>query len=231
MSIQLTWLGHGTFQIVLADGETIVIDPWIDGNPAYPAGHEITRCDTILVTHGHFDHIHNVRSLAEKFGSTVVAIYEIAAWLGRKGVQNLSGMNKGGTQRVGSVDVTMTQAIHSGGIQEEDGTFVYGGEPAGYVLKFPDGRVAYFAGDTTVFGDMALITELYQPELAFLPIGDWYTMGPREAALACRLLGVPTVIPMHFGTFPALSGTPAKLQELAPATKIWALTPGVSVEW
>ena len=229
--LEITWLGHGTFQIVLPSGETLIIDPWTSGNPSYPAGFEITRCDTILISHGHFDHIHDAVPLASKFGATVVAIYETAAWLGRKGVQSCSGMNKGGTQRVGSVDVTMTHAVHSCGIAEDDGTFIYGGEAAGYVLTFPDGRVAYFAGDTTVFSDMALIAELYKPDLAFLPIGDLYTMGPREAALACRLLKAPMVIPMHFGTFPPLVGRPSKLQELAPDTKIWELTPGVPVSW
>jgi L-ascorbate metabolism protein UlaG (beta-lactamase superfamily) len=125
----------------------------------------------------------------------------------------------------------MTHAVHSCGITEDDGSIVYGGEAAGYVLTLPDGRTVYFAGDTNVFSDMALIAELYQPQLAFLPIGDFYTMGPREAALATRLLKAETVIPMHFGTFPPLVGRPSALQELAPDTKILELTPGVTVTW
>lgn len=229
--MEITWLGHGTFQFVLPGGETLVLDPWIEGNPAYPAGFQIGRCDTILISHGHFDHIHDAIPLAAKFGSNVVAIYETCHWLGRKGVANCLGMNKGGSQQVGSVTVTMTHAVHSCGITEDDGTIVYGGEAAGYVLRFADGRTAYFAGDTNVFSDMALIAELYQPELAFLPIGDLYTMGPREAAAACRLLGAKTVVPMHFGTFPPLTGRPADLQSLVPGASILNLTPGVAVDW
>jgi L-ascorbate metabolism protein UlaG (beta-lactamase superfamily) len=161
----------------------------------------------------------------------VVAIYETCNWLGRKGVENCLPMNKGGSQKVGTVTVTMTHAVHSCGISEDDGSIVYGGEAAGYVLKFEDGRVVYFAGDTNVFTDMQLIAELYKPDLAFLPIGDLFTMSPREAAVACRLLRAGTVVPMHFGTFPPLTGRPSQLQQLAKDTKIWELTPGQTVTW
>jgi L-ascorbate metabolism protein UlaG (beta-lactamase superfamily) len=229
--MNITWLGHGTFQFVLPNGETLLLDPWTEGNPAYPKGFEIERCDTILISHGHFDHIHDAVPLAKKFGSNVVAIYETCHWLGRKGVEKCREMNKGGTQKVGSVTVTMTHAVHSCGISEDDGSIVYGGEAAGYVLTFEDGRIIYFAGDTNVFSDMALIAELYRPDLVFLPIGDLYTMGPREAAVACRLLQAKTVIPMHFGTFPPLTGTPNQLQSLAPGAKVWSLTPGETVSW
>jgi len=229
--MEITWLGHGTFQLVLPGGETLILDPWLTGNPAFPANYEVRRCDTMLISHGHFDHIHDAIPLAKKFSPKVVAIYETCHWLGRKGVENCSGMNKGGSQQVGGVKVTMTHAVHSCGISEDDGSIVYGGEAAGYVLTLPDGRVVYFAGDTNVFSDMALIAELYKPQLAFLPIGDFYTMGPREAALAVRLLKAPTVIPMHFGTFPALTGRPSALQELVPGTKVLDLTTGVPVTW
>lgn len=231
MALQITWLGHGTFQIVLPGGETLILDPWTDGNPAYPKSFEIQRCDTMLISHGHFDHIHDAIPLWKKFRPRVIAIYETCAWLEKKGVDTCQAMNKGGSQKAGAVTVTMTHAVHSCGITDDDGSIVYGGEAAGYVLKFDDGRTIYFAGDTNVFSDMALIAELYKPDLAFLPIGDLYTMSPREAAVACRLLAAPVVIPMHFGTFPPLTGRPNTLQGLAKNTKVWELDPGKTVTW
>jgi L-ascorbate metabolism protein UlaG (beta-lactamase superfamily) len=232
--IEITWLGHATVQFRLESGEVILMDPWIDGNPMYPKNHKIDRLDAILISHAHFDHIHDAIPLAKQFKpKKVVAIFETCGWLTSKGVENCSGMNKGGTQVVGTLRVTMTHAIHSCGIQDGD-QILYGGEAAGYVLHLPDERAIYYAGDTAVFSDMQLIEQLYKPELAFLPIGDFYTMGPREAALACRLLNVKKVIPTHFGTFPALTGSPSELtRELVefPGTEVWPLDIGKPVKW
>ena len=231
--VEITWLGHGTYQIRLESGEVVLVDPWIEGNPSYPKEHGFDRLDAILVSHGHFDHIHDVLPLAQRFNPPIVAIYETAYWLESKGVKNTIGINKGGTATVGPVAVTMTHAIHSCGILDGD-RIIYGGEAAGFVVRLPDRRSVYCAGDTNVFSDMQLIARLYHPELAFLPIGDFYTMSPREAALACRMLNVRRVIPVHFGTFPALSGRPEQLAELIrdlPQTEVWTLQPGVPGKW
>ncbi len=231
--LEITWLGHGTFQLRLESGEVYVMDPWIEGNPAYPKSHTFDRVDHLLISHGHFDHIHDAIPLAKRFSPQVIGIFEICEWLASKGVQKTSAMNKGGSQQAGPVKVTMTHAVHSCGITEDDGRIVYGGEAAGYVLTLPDNRTVYFAGDTNVFSDMQLIEQLYRPELAFLPIGDLFTMSPKEAALACCLLKPKKVIPMHFGTFPPLTGRPSQLQELlkGQAVEVWPLEPGQPVKW
>jgi len=231
--IDITWLGHGTYTMRLATGEVILVDPWIEDNPSYPAGYKLDRVDVILVSHGHFDHIHDVLPLASKFAPQIVAIYETAHWLEKKGAKNVIGMNKGGTVQVGPVAVTMTTAVHSCGILDGD-QIIYGGEAAGFIVRLPDRRNVYCAGDTNVFSDMQLIDRLYHPELAFLPIGDLYTMGPKEAALACKLLDARKVIPLHFGTFPPLTGRPEQLAALLrdqPGTEVWTLEPGKTVQW
>jgi L-ascorbate metabolism protein UlaG (beta-lactamase superfamily) len=230
--MEITWLGHGTFEFRLPSGQVILMDPWTDGNPVYPKGHEIHRVDTICITHGHFDHIHDAVPLAQKFSPEVAGIFETCHWLESKGVKNTRPMNKGGSQKLGDLTLTMTHAVHSCGILD-DGKIIYGGEAAGYVMRFPDGRALYFAGDTNVFSDMQLIQQLYRPELAFLPIGDLYTMGPEEAAMACRLLQPRRVVPMHFGTFPPLTGRPERLSSLIAdlETEVWQLEPGQTVEW
>jgi L-ascorbate metabolism protein UlaG (beta-lactamase superfamily) len=229
---KITWLGHATIRVTTATGRVILIDPWIEGNPSFPASMKsFARVDLILVTHGHGDHSGDVISLAGTHKAPVVAIYELALWLGSKGVANVLPMGKGGTQRVGDVDVTMVHAIHTSSIHENGQRF-YVGEAAGFIVRLPGGFVLYHAGDTTVFGDMKIIGEIYKPDLVCLPIGDHFTMGPREAAYAIRLLGVSHVLPMHYGTFPALTGTPEALRELTQdigSLEIHALKPGDSL--
>jgi len=229
---KLTWLGHGTFKITTAGGKIVLVDPWVMGNPACPeALKKFDRIDTMLITHGHFDHIGDAVELAKKHKPQIVGIYEICAWLESKGVANTLPMNKGGSQKVGEIEVTMVHAVHSCGILD-DGKIIYGGEAAGYVVRLPGGLVLYHAGDTNVFSDMELIARLYGPEVACLPIGDLFTMSPREAALAIRLLNVRHVVPMHFGTFPPLTGTPKALRELTEDVanlEIHDLKPGESL--
>ena len=231
---KLTWLGHSAFRITTPSGSVILIDPWVLSNPMTPAlDKNFERIDVMLVTHGHFDHIADAVALGKQFKPQVVGIFETCGWLESKGVPNTNPMNKGGTQKVGEIEITMVNAIHSCGIQDGD-QVIYGGEAAGYVLHLPDKRTIYFSGDTNVFSDMQLIEKLYHPDLAFLPIGDLYTMGPREAALACRLLKPKKMIPMHFGTFPALTGRPEEVSKLLkdfPQTKVWPLEIGTAVKW
>jgi L-ascorbate metabolism protein UlaG (beta-lactamase superfamily) len=229
---QITWLGHATFELTFDSGEVLLLDPWIEGNPAYPKDYKVSKVDAIAVSHAHFDHTNDVLPLAKKFQPKIVAIFETANWFEKKGAKNTVGMNKGGTADLGFVKLSMTHALHSCSIKDGD-NLLYGGEAAGYVLTFKDGRSAYFAGDTAVFSDMALIKDIYHPELAFLPIGDFYTMSPHAAAHAARLIGAKRVIPMHYGTFPALTGRPEDLAKRLEkdGIEVWTLKQGTPVKW
>lgn len=227
-----TWLGHGTFLFRSPGGRRILIDPFLESNPACPSSFKkIDALDLLLITHGHADHIEEAAQVAIATGATVIGIFEVCQWLLRRGVQKVSPMNKGGSQEAAGVRVSMVHALHSSSYTEDHG-ITYLGEAAGYVLKFENGTVVYFAGDTGVFSDMALIRELYAPTTAFLPIGDLFTMGPDGAAKACELLGVRRVVPMHFGTFPSLTGTPEALRRLVEpkGVSVLELKPGETAQ-
>jgi L-ascorbate metabolism protein UlaG (beta-lactamase superfamily) len=229
--LAITWFGHSTFLIRTPGGKRLLFDPWLKGNPACPdALKKPPQADAILVSHGHGDHLDDVVACARESAAPVVAMYELCDWLGRKGLQQLEPMNRGGSIEVFGVRVTMTDARHSSGYVD-NGQMVYLGEAAGFVVGLEDGRSIYFAGDTSLFGDMRLIGEIHRPAIAFLPIGDRFTMGPADAARACAMLGVRQVVPMHWGTFPILTGTPAALKALVPAgVDVLELKPGETAE-
>jgi len=212
----ITWYGHACVEVKTPGGKTILIDPWF-GNPKSPKpAAAVTACDLLLVTHGHSDHFGDALALASRLRPTWPAIHELSLWLARRlpgGADAVTGMNKGGTFAFGDIGVTMVGADHSAGDWNPGAeTTLYLGEPAGFVIRLENGFTIYHAGDTNVFAEMRFIGELYRPNLALLPIGGHFTMGPREAALAVELLGVDAVAPIHWGTFPILAGTPDQLR-------------------
>ncbi|MGA2427689.1 MAG: metal-dependent hydrolase [Candidatus Acidiferrum sp.] len=231
---KITYFGHATFSLTTRSGQVALIDPFVMSNPACPeALKKVPRLDVILISHAHGDHIADLLPLARQHEPRIAAIYETCGWLDGKGFEKeTSPMSKGGSQQIGDFRVTMTHAFHSNSI-DDGGKLIYGGEPAGLVIRMPGGLTIYHAGDTALFRDMELIGELYKPELAMLPIGDLFTMGPREAAHAIRFLGVKHVIPMHYATFPFLTGTPDALRaetENISGLEIHALKPGESLD-
>jgi L-ascorbate metabolism protein UlaG (beta-lactamase superfamily) len=224
----LTWLGHASFRLDTPGGKRVYVDPWFD-NPKCPDSEkEPERCDVIAVTHGHSDHVGSVVELSKKFGPLpIVAMIELKGWLQGQGAQTdeTPGPNKGGTVEAGGIKFTLTNAFHSS--SSDDGAYL--GEAAGLVVGLEDGTTIYFAGDTCVFGDMQLIGRIYSPDVAVLPIGGHFTMDPREAAVACELLGARRVVPSHYGTFPLLAGTPDELRQQAPGVDVVAVDPGGTV--
>jgi L-ascorbate metabolism protein UlaG (beta-lactamase superfamily) len=214
--ISITWFGHSAFLLESSTGKSVLIDPWLDNPKAPPEAKERVHPDIILISHGHGDHLGNTIEIATATRANVVSIHEVSLFLQSRGVASATGMNKGGTIDADGIKVTMVDAKHSADIDIE-GKLVPGGEAAGYVVTFADGFKVYHAGDTALFGDMKYIGQLYKPHVAILPIGDLYTMGPREAAVACTLIKPKWIVGMHYGTFPALSGTPKELRKHLPA--------------
>jgi len=227
-SLSFTWLGHSTFLFTSPRGKRILVDPWVAGNPACPdSAKKVDPLDLILISHGHSDHTGDAIAIARSTGAHVVACFELCQWLEGKGIQNTAPMGHGGTQHIGEIAITMVNAVHTSSVLE-DGRLVYLGNPAGFVVKFEDGLTIYFAGDTDIFGDMRLIAELYRPTIGFLPIGDRFTMGPTTAARAVEFLGLRQVVPMHYGTFPFLTGTVAEFRRLVEpkGVEVLELKPG-----
>jgi L-ascorbate metabolism protein UlaG (beta-lactamase superfamily) len=231
-SLRITWYGHATFMYETPGGKRIMIDPWVQNNPSCPDNlKKVENLDAILITHGHFDHIADAVQVAnDAKPASVVGIFEICNWLEKKKVEGCVAMNKGGTVEVEGIRVTMLHADHSCGIQDDDGSIIYGGEAVGFLMEMENGLRVYQSGDTAIFGDLGLYGELFRPEIAVLPIGDHFTMDPRQAARAAQMLGVKRVVPSHFGTFPLLTGTPSMLREelkkLGHACEVIELGPG-----
>lgn len=232
LGVSITWLGHATVLYRAGNGRSVLVDAWVEGNPACPpAAKKLDAVDVMLITHGHSDHIADAVSIAKRHHSEVACNHEISLYLAGKGVEKLHGMNKGGSVALGGVTATMVHAIHSSTIQDGD-RLIPAGEPCGFVIEFENGTRVYHAGDTGIFGDMKLIGELYHPTIAVLPIGDLYTMGPMEASAAAKMLGVKYVVPIHHSTFPALTGTPAELKKrlaVWPTIEVVELKPGETV--
>lgn len=231
--VKITYVGHAAFKLVSPQNVTILIDPFLKNNPKTPPPQkEVAQADLILVTHGHGDHLGDTIAIAQKTSATVVAMAELGGYIGRKGIKNVVRMNKGGSFTNKGIRITMVNAQHSSSVTEGD-QVLYAGEPVGFIIRFENGFTVYHAGDTAVMSDMKIFGDLYKPDLAMLPIGSHFTMDPNEAAYACKLLRPHYVVPMHYGTWPVLTGTAeefAKLMKDQPDVKLIVMNPGETID-
>ncbi|MBM7648830.1 L-ascorbate metabolism protein UlaG (beta-lactamase superfamily) [Bacillus ectoiniformans] len=203
--MRVSYHGHSIVKIE-TNGKTILIDPFITGNELTDLKVEEQKPDYIVLTHGHGDHIGDTVEIAKQSGALVIAVNELAIYLQHQGL-NTHPMHIGGSREFDFGKIKFTQAFHGSGIQQEDGTFLYMGMPAGVLLMI-EGQTIYHAGDTGLFSDMKLIGELHPIDVAFLPIGDNFTMGPDDAAIAAKFLQAKTVVPIHYDTFPPIKQDP-----------------------
>jgi L-ascorbate metabolism protein UlaG (beta-lactamase superfamily) len=233
----ITWYGHSVVEIRSPGGKTILIDPWF-GNPNSPKPPDsVDACDVMLLTHAHFDHFGECLPIASRTRPVWPAVHETSLWLGRNFAHKdrVIGMNKGGTVDAAGIQVTLTHADHSSGdIYGTAEVPIYFGEATGLILELENGFRIYNTGDTTLFSDIRLIGELYRPDMVILPIGGHFTMGPREAAMAVEWLGVRHVMPVHYGTFPVLAGTPDQLRQAladrgVSGVEVYSPEPGGSI--
>lgn len=228
--MRLTWFGHSAFQ--LDDGEhSVLIDPFLTGNPVANVDPGSLSPDTILLTHAHNDHVGDTVDIARRTGATVIATHEIATWLGQQGIENAVGANFGGTVPFPGGSAKLTPAWHTSSYLLDDGTWAAPGLPAGFVIRF-GGQTTYAAGDTAVFLDMQLIAE-EQLDVAILPIGDHFTMGPDDALRAITMLRPGVVVPCHYNTFPPIQQDAEQFKrrvEAETATRVVVVTPGDTVD-